>query len=151
MGLAVTLDLDRLIEPFPLLTSRGSVEREHAPIREVAVVRYGQHSPVRLVFVSLHPLPQVARVVAAQGLYGCVGFDKARLGRVVAENDIAVQVVAAGIRRPLEADEGGESAWIVRILGCLDSLRPGAAVWGSARERKDSFGHLSLAEGDDNV
>src|SRR4029434_1011451 len=108
-------------------------------------------SAVRLVFVSLHPLPQVARVVAAQRLDGCVGFDKARLGRVVTENDVAVQVVAAGIRRPFEADEASEAPRIVRLLGCLDGLRPGAAVWGSARERKDSFWHLSLAEGDDNV
>src|SRR4029434_3481710 len=108
-------------------------------------------SAVRLVFVSLHPLPQVARVVAAQGLYGCVGFDKARLGRVVTENDVAMQVVAAGVRRPFEADEGGETARIIRLLGCLHGLRPSAAVGGCARERKDSFGHLSLAEGDDNV
>ena len=68
----------------------------------------GQHLAAGLLLGIGHPLPQVAGIVAAQRLHG-VGLDQAGLGAVLAEDDVAVQVVAAGVGGPLEADERREA------------------------------------------
>ena len=53
--------------------------------------------------------------------------------RVVAEDDVAVEVVAAGVRRPFIADEGGEAARLVGLLRRVDGLLPGRAVGRGVR------------------
>ena len=63
-------------------------------------------------------------------LHRGVRLDQAGLGAVVAEDDVAVQVVAAGVGGPLVADERGEAARIVGLFGGLDRLLPGRAVGG---------------------
>ena len=57
-----------------------------------------------------------------------VRLDLAGLVGAVAEDDDAMQVVAAGVRGPLVADEGGETAGLVVGLGRLDVLLPGRAI-----------------------
>ena len=64
-----------------------------------------------------------------------VGLDLAAPCPAVAEDDDAVQVVAAGVGGPLVADEGGEAAGLVGLLGGLDGLVPGRAVGARAGQR----------------
>ena len=77
MGLAVALDLGRLVEPLPLgarlgifaidrLAGEGLDHREHAAVGEIAVMGDGEHVAAGLVLVGRHPFPQVARIVAAE-------------------------------------------------------------------------------------
>ena len=87
-----------------------------------------------LLLVGRHPLPEVARVVAAERLLRRVGLDLAGLLAVVAEDDVAVQVVAAGVRGPLVADEGGELPGLVVLLGGSDVVVPRGLVGRRARE-----------------
>ena len=51
---------------------------------------------------------------------------------VVAEDDVAMQVVALAERGPLVADEGGEAARLVVVLGGGDGLLPRAAIGARA-------------------
>ena len=83
----------------------------------------GEHLAAGLFFVIGHPFPQVAGIVAAERRLGGEGLDQAGLRAVVAEDDVAVQVVAAGVRGPLVADEGGEMAGVVGLVGRLDVSR----------------------------
>ena len=147
MGLAVALDLRRLIEALPLrtglgifavdrLAGEGLDDREHPAVGKIAVVGDGEHVAAGLVLVGRHPLPQVARIVAAERAHRDEGLDAAGLVAVVAEDDVAVQIVAAGVRGPLVADEGGEAARIVRLFRRLDRFLPGAAVGRRAGERE---------------
>jgi hypothetical protein len=46
--------------------------------------------------------------------------DLARLFAVVAENDVAMQVVPARVRGPFVADEGRETARLIVLLGRRD-------------------------------
>ncbi len=111
MRLAVALGLRDLVEPFPLGPFRriapvhrlaeGFDRREHPAVRQVAVVRDRQHVAAGLVLELGHPPPEVRRIVAAERLHRRVRNDGAGLGRAVAEDDVAVQVVAARVRRPL--------------------------------------------------
>ena len=78
------------------------------------------------------------------------GSTRLGLGAVVAPDDVAMKVVAAGVRGPLVADEGGETAGLVRLLRRLDRLAPGAAIGGRARRRKP-LRHLAPAEAGDDV
>jgi hypothetical protein len=63
---------------------------------------------------------------------------------------ITLQVVAAGVGGPLEADEGGEAARLVVGLRGLDRLGPRVAVGGGAGQR-EALGHLAQAEAADDV
>ena len=78
------------------------------------------------------------------------GSTTAGLVAVVAEDDVAVEIVAAGIRRPLVADEGGEPARIVGLFRRLDRFLPGGAVGRRAGERKERLRERSLGEGNDH-
>ena len=156
MRLAVALDLRGFVEALPLRAGLGILavdllagerldDREHAAVAQVAVVRDGEHVAAGLLLVRGHPLPQVAGIVAAQRLLRGVRLDPAGLVAVVAEDDVAVQVVAAGVRGPLVADEGREAARIVRLVRRLDRLAPGRAIGGRAGEKVQRLRELSLA------
>jgi hypothetical protein len=162
VGLAVTLDLRHLVERLPLGAGFGVGaihrpagerldDREHDPVAQVAVVGDGEHPPGGLLLVRLHPLPEIARVVAAQGLEGGVGLHEARLETAVPKDHHPVQVVAGGVRRPLVADEGGELIGLVVLLGGVDRQLPGRAVGGFSGQRRQRFGELALGEGDDDL
>ena len=87
-----------------------------------------------------HPLPQVARIVAAERRQRGERLDQARLRAVVAEDDVAMKIVAAGVRGPLVADERGEAARLVGLVRRLDRLAPGAAIGRRARRSGSPFG-----------
>src|SRR5215510_13146278 len=106
MRLAVTLDLRDLVErlPTPAALGVGSInrragerldDREHAAVAQVAVVRQSQHLATGLRFGLGHPLPQVARIVAAKRLLRGERFNQAGLRAVLTENDVAMQVIPA--------------------------------------------------------
>ena len=78
-----------------------------------------------LVLIGRHPLPEVARVVAAERLHHRERLDEACPFRPVTENDIAMQIVTAGVRRPLIAYECREPARIIGLFGSLDRFLPG--------------------------
>src|SRR5574341_577399 len=135
MRLAVTLHLCDFVEPLPLRAGFGIRainflaharldDWEHTSAAQVAVVRDCQHVAAGLLLVAGHPLPQVARVVAAQRWNGGERQDLAGPGCVVPEDDVAMKVVAAGHRGPLIADERREAPWVVRLLRRLDDLLP---------------------------
>jgi hypothetical protein len=142
MRFAIAFDLGGLVQDFPfraglgifaidLLAGSGLDDREHAPVAQIAVVRNGEQFAAGLFFVRGHPLPQVARIVAAQRLLRGERLDPARLVTVVPEDHVAVQVVPSGVRGPLEADEGGKSTRVVGLLCGLDGFPPGRTVRGS--------------------
>ena len=101
---------------------------KHAPVAEIAVVRQGEHFAAGLLLHSGHPFPEIARIIAAERRINGEWFDQARAVAVFAKDDVAMEVVAAGVRGPLEADEGREAARVVGIVRCLDRFAPGAAV-----------------------
>src|SRR6185312_5791655 len=96
------------------------------------------------------PFPEIARVRTAQRRQRGVGLDEAGLGSVVPPNDVAVQVVAAGVRGPLVADEGRKTARVIGLFRRLDGFTPGAAI-GRRPRRRESLGHLPLAEAGDDI
>ena len=108
MGFAVALDLGRLVETLPLgarlgifavdrLSGEGFDDRKHAAIGKIAVMSDGKHVAAGLVLVGCQPLPEVARIVAAERRHRDEGLDPTGLVAIVAEDDVAVQIVAAGI------------------------------------------------------
>ena len=162
MRLAVALDLGRFVEVLPLgalfgilavnLLARGGLDdREHAPVAQVPIVGEREHVAAGLLLVSGHPLPEIARVVAAERLLRGVRLGAEGLVRVVAEDDVAMEVVSGGDRGPLEADEGREAARIVRPFGRLNSVLPDRAINGRAGQRHDFRRDRSLGKGRDEV
>ena len=116
MRLAVALHLRHLVDALPLgarlrvlardrLAGEGVDLREHDPVREVAVVGDREDVAAGLVFIGLEDFPQILGVVAAERLDRRVRLDLPRLVGAVAEDDDAVQIVAARVRGPLVADE----------------------------------------------
>ena len=160
MRLAVPLHLGDLIERLPAgaglgvalveFLAEGLDHREHRAVAQVAVVGDREHLAAGLLLRGRHPLPEVLGVVVAERRQRGVGLDEARLRAVPAEDDVAVQVVAAGVHGPLVADEGREPARVVVGLGRLDRLLPGRAVGLGARGR-EALGHLARAEALDDV
>ena len=67
----------------------------------------------------------IARVVVGQR------DDLVGLALAVAQDDIAMEVVAVGAGSPLEADEGGELARRVVFLGCRGNALPNRLRQGS--------------------
>ena len=145
MRLAVPLDLRGLVDALParpglgvLPVDRPAGERlddgKHPAVAEVPVVGDREDLAAGLLLVGRHPLPEVPRVVAPVRLVDGERLDPARLGAVVPEDHVPVQVVAAGVRGPLVADERGEAARVVRLVRRLDRLAPGRAVGRRAGE-----------------
>ena len=97
-------------------------------VAQVAVVRDGEHAAAGFLFVGVHPFPQVDGIGAAQRRDAGERLDLAGAVAVVAEDDVAMQVVALVERGPLVADEGGEAARLVVVLGGGDGLLPRAAI-----------------------
>ena len=110
MRLAVALGLRGLVEPLPSCPllgilpvdrlAEGLDDGEHQAVAQIAVVRDGQHAAAGLLLVGL---PSTSRARAGLSLperriHG-ERLDLARLVAVVAEDDVAVQVVAAGVAR----------------------------------------------------
>src|ERR1700722_3143439 len=90
----------------------------------------------RFFFAHRHPLPEVARIRTSKRRLSGEGFDQAGLGAIVAPDDVAMKIVASGIRGPFITDKRREAARIVGLFSRLDRLAPGAAVGGRARGRK---------------
>ena len=132
MGLAVTLDLRHLHErlvadarlgigPVHRFSFEG-LRREHDARAQVRVVRDGQHRAARLRRVGVHVLPQVRRVLAVEE---GKGNDLAHAVQIVAENDGAMKVLAAGRGGPFEAVQRGENTRLVPLLGRRSGVHPG--------------------------
>ncbi len=97
-------------------------------------MRDRQQLAAGLLFVLGHPLPELFRVFALPGrerehLVGLV--------LVVAEQDVAVQVVAARHRGPFVADHRGEAARLVELL-----RRGGVLLPHRLHDRADDLGVL---------
>ena len=161
MGLAVTLDLRGLVERLPTGAVLGifavdpfAVERlddrKHAAVAQIAVVRQSEDLGAGLFLAHRHPLPEVARIGAAERRLGGEGLDQAGLRAIVAPDHVAMKIVAAGIRGPFITDERGEAARIVGLFRRLDRLAPGAAVGGRAR-RRETLRQLAFAETGNDV
>jgi hypothetical protein len=159
---AVTLDLRGFVKGFPAhprfsvvavqaLAGEGIALGEHDAVAEVTVVGDGQDLAASLILVALQPAPEVARVVAAQRLQGRIGLHHAGLGAVVAIDHHAMQVVAAGVRRPLVTDEGGESAGLVVRIRGLDHLLPRCAVGLRTGQRLQPRRKVTLRESLDDL
>src|SRR6266496_162455 len=108
MRLTIPFDLSSFVKTLPLRAHLGVFtvdaficagldDWKHPTIREIAVVRDGEHASTGLVFVSRHPFPQVARIIAAKWGQDGVRHNPARFFAIVAENDIPMQIVAAGV------------------------------------------------------
>ena len=161
MRLAGALGLRGLVEPLPLrallgifaveLLAEGLDDGEHHAVAQIAVMRDGQHAAAGLLFVGVHPFPQLDRIVAAVRRIDGERLDLARLVAIVAEDDIAMQVVAAGVRGPLVADEGGEAAGLVEMLRGGNRLLPRAAIGARSREIHEVLRERSVREGDDDL
>ena len=103
-----------------------------------------------LLLIGGHPLPEVLRVVAAKRRIIVNGSTWRGLVAVVTEDDVAVEVVAAGVRRPLVADECGETAGLVVLFRGGDDLLPGAACRPRAGDSRESLRKSALGKvGDD--
>ena len=114
---------------------KESISGKHDPVRQVAVVRDCKDLSARLVFVGLQVFPEILRVVAADRANRRIRFDLPGLVAAVAHDHDAVQVVAGGVRGPLEADERGEPVRLVVGLRRLDRDFPGVAIGLGARKR----------------
>src|SRR5215217_2404901 len=124
MRLALPFHLNRFEQRLPPLSRVGprlgervtaeGRQREHAAVREIAVVRDREDLAADRLLPFGHPLPEVLGVLA---LERGVGQYLVGLVLVVAVDDVPVQVVAAaGVRRPLVRDERREAAWLVVLL-----------------------------------
>ena len=157
MCLAVALDLGGLVQRLPAraglgvllrdrLAGEGIDFREHDAVRQVAVMRDRKELAAGLVLVGLQVFPQVLRVVAADRADRRVGLDLACLVAAVAQHHDAVQVVAARVRGPLEADECRELVRLVVGLRCLDGDFPGVAISLRTRQRSQRLRESALRE-----
>jgi len=161
MALRGALHLHDFLDGLPalpalgiLLRDRGAVEGlrgVHAAVRQVAVVRDRERTAAGALLVGLHPVPEFLRVLAVPGRER---EHLARASLTVAQQHVAVQVVAARRRRPLEADERGELPGLVVLVGHdgralpdrhhqrARDLRVGQHRWQCVgRLRADQLGH----------
>ena len=136
MRLAVALDLRGLVQRFPTHAALGVRainrlagerldDREHAAVAQVAVVRESKHLAAGLRFGLGHPFPQVAGIVTAHRRINGERLDQAGLRAALTENDVAMQVIPAGVGSPLVPDERREAARLIRLVRRLDRLLPG--------------------------
>ena len=139
MGLAVPFNLGGLVQGFPLgaalspaliqgLTVALLYRGKHDAIGEVAVVGNGQHLATGILFVVLHPGPEVAGCGAALGGLCGEGHRLAALVAAIPVHDHAVHVVTAHQGCPLVADEGGKASGLVVLFGRGHGSGPGILV-----------------------
>ncbi len=159
MSFAVALGLHHLLQHLPAgaafrIVARqrlaGKVHRlKHAAVGEVAIVRDGKHPAACFLFIFLHPLPQLLRILT---LPGGERHHLIRKGFILTKQHVSVQVVAARHRGPLVADHGGETARVVVLFCSLciglphsfhdrtSGRRIGDRFWqGSLGLRRDHF------------
>ncbi len=139
MRLAVTLDLGHFVQRFPpgtqcdvvLVDTAAEIGRlggEHPAVGHVAVVRQRQCLATGLGFVRLQPGVEIEGIVRAERRLGRQRGDLAGTVSAVAQDYVAVQVVAFRDRRPFEADEGGEPARLVELVSSLGYVVPDPGV-----------------------
>ena len=161
MSFAVALDLGDFVDVLPTRAGLGVLavdrlvgarldHREHDAVREVAVVGDREHVAAGLLLVGRHPFPEIAGIVAA-GRQRRIGHDLACKIAVVAEQHVAVEIVAAGVRRPFIADDGREAARLVGFFRGIDRIMPGGAIGVGTRIVKDRTLELTRAERGDDV
>ncbi len=87
-------------------------------------MRNGEHARTGLLLDGVHPLPQVLRILAVvlRERNDLIGLRLA-----VAEDNVAMQVVAAGPGGPLESNKRGELAWLVVFLSSDGNVLPDGA------------------------
>ena len=112
MGFAIAFDLRNLLKRLPLCSGMCIFEiyllacerfndGEHNTVAQVTVMCDSEHLPCNFFCVIIHPLAQVARVIAAKRLEGRKRLLLAGSAGVVPENHYPMQVVATGVGRPL--------------------------------------------------
>ncbi len=163
VGLAIALDLGNLDHrlgrsaPCGIFGGHGRAvghgHLEHQPVRDIRIVRDGQHLAAGLLFIAGHVVPQLLdrRVdpLDRQGLTGTVA--------AVAEHDDTVEIVAVRHQRPFEPGKSGEHARLIVTveqaeLGIPDILGAFAGHLGIAQgcgqgpvgSRGDQFRHGAL-------
>ena len=164
MSLAVALDLGDFVERLPLRAQAriglvdpaagiGRLGREHPAVRQVAVVRQGEHLPAGLGLVVGQPLVEVERIGGADRRLRRQRHHLPGAVAVVAKDDVAVQVVALRHGGPFETDEGREAAGVVEAFGRVDDLVPDRGVDGRAGAvvLDDLLGQGELREVGDQV
>ena len=115
MRFAVTLHLRDFVQRLPLGTQCGIflvhpaagiplVHREQPAVGEIAVVGDSQRLPAGIFLIVLEPLVQVQRVGGSTRRLGGQRQDLPGPITVIAQDDIAVQVIALWNRGPLVAD-----------------------------------------------
>ena len=133
MRLAVALDLRHLHERLVADARLGigpvhglsfvGLRREHEARAQVAgCAGWPAPEPPVFVRVGVHVLPQVRRILAVEE---GEGNDLAHAVHIVAENDGAMKVLAAGRGSPFEAVQRGENTRLVPLLGGRSGVRPG--------------------------
>src|SRR6186713_2252855 len=139
MGLTIAFHLRGFVERLParsvlriFAVDPFAVERlddwKHPAVAQIAVVRQRKNFSAGFLLDHRHPFPEVAGVWTAERRQRSERFDETSLCSVVAPNDIAMKVVAPGIRGPLIADESREAAGFIGFFGGLDRFAPGAAI-----------------------
>src|ERR1700693_3264261 len=101
--------------------------------------------------VPTHPLPQIARIVAAERLLCRIRFNEAGLASIVAKDDVSVKVVPASVRSPLVADERGKAAGIIGLIRRFDDLPPRILVCDCAGYWENGPGNGALSEAGNDV
>src|SRR4029079_1526614 len=161
MRLTVALRLGGLVKTLPTsalfgvvaieLLAEGFDDRKHSAVAEVAVVGDGEHAAAGLALVGFHPLPQLDGIIAAERRRDRERLDLHRLVTAVAEDDIAMEVVASRVRGPLKADEGREAAGVIVVLRRGDGFMPGTSIGPRPRRIDKRLGERPLREGDNNL
>ena len=155
MRFAVALDLgdlDHRLQPGAALgigrrhwpTARLR-QFEHQAVGQVRVVRDRQHPPAGRHLIGFHVVPDLVR----GRLVGRVDrHNRAHLVRTIAENDVAVQVIAALHQRVFEAEECGELARFVVIFDRIDVAVPDRfGPFGGIAGIKHRFGKIVATAG----
>jgi len=73
-------------------------------------------------------------------------LNRARPQCILAKDDIAVQVVSARIRRPLETDERGELARLIGLVRRFVRFLPRSAIGVRTGQRHQARGYFFLGE-----
>jgi hypothetical protein len=150
MRLVVALLLRDLDDRLPTGTRRRVVLRdrlpdevdvgEHEAAADVAVVRDRERLAAGVLLVRAQHLPEVLRIRAVELRERPRAV---RLGGAVAEDDDTMDIVAAGHRRPLVADERTEAAGLVVGVGRRVVRLPRRAKRLGAVDRRLRLGERS--------
>ena len=125
MALAVALDLGDFNQRLAGGTSAGIIRRngssarlhhfKHQAVRNIAVMRNGEHLTAGFLFIGVHIVPQLVDRIGAFGLW-VIGTNLVGPRFAIAKDDNAVQIVAIGHERIFKAHERSELAGLVIAL-----------------------------------